>query len=50
MSVFITFVAINIKETLKNDFAPKYFFEIKTVPIRTKPPFYFFLKLVIILP
>ena len=41
MSVLITFVAINNEESLKKDFASKYFLEVKTVAIRTKPPFDF---------
>ena len=41
MSVLITFVAINNEETLKKDFASKYFFEVKTVAIRTKTPLKF---------
>ena len=41
ISVLITFVAINNEETPKKDFASKYFLEVKTVAIRTKPPFNF---------
>ena len=41
MSLLITFVAINNEETLKKDFASKYFFEVKTVAIRTKTPLKF---------
>ena len=41
VSVLITFVATNNKESLKKDFASKYFLEVKAVAIRTKPPFNF---------
>ena len=41
MSVLITFVAINNEVMLKKGFALKYFLEVKTVVIKTKPFFSF---------
>ena len=57
MSVLITFIAINYEETLKKDFASKYFLEVSAEVIRTNPPSMInhmlpslFLELVIIYP
>ena len=57
MSVLITFIAINYEETLKKDFASKYFLEVNAEVIRTNPPSMInhmlpslFLELVIIYP
>ena len=38
MSVLIALVAINYEETLKKDFASKYFLEASVVVIRANPP------------
>ena len=57
MSVLITFVAINYEETLKKDFASKYFLEVNIVVTKTNPPSVtnhmlpsLFLELIIIYP
>ena len=57
MPMSITFVAINPEEMLKNDFASKYFLEVKAVAIRINSPSMInhmlpslFLELVIIYP